>query len=738
MHRLGLNGILRELGTKRLVLSLLMIMIVMVSQVAAAIADESVPGWLDPQWYPDPLASGVEWWRDAANQNALAQYYYDVFPQIPHVETVIPGVYVVRGVGTANVVALVGETEWVLIDSMASPPQMQLALLLLRPYIGTRPLKDLIYTGEAFDHYGGSSIVAPMFSIPVYASAEFFTSLALHSSMQGVYFPRMIQTLGMMLPQDPDWRIGPSPMYGKYTFQYPNRLISEPTTVNLAGFNLELIPAPSATEAGLLVWLPDLKVLAAGDAVSPSFPDIGPLTGPSLSPTAWMGTLGTMLSLSPDYLIPTHGPVITTNEEAVSLITNYRDAITFVRDRTLYWLNTGLTADEAAQQIALPEPLASDPYLQEFIANIPSAVRGIAQQYVGWFNGQPPELASTLTTTRRAEIMVELGGGVENMRDTALNAELNANDQESAEKALLLSWALNKVAPDDMKAAQIYAQALRKCAYMEKSGQTRNYYLATAKAVNGTVMDLTPPEVTVSAPVDGASYVTGDVPEPAYTVTDDLLPDPTVEVTGWSDEVGEHTMTVTATDASGKVGSASVTYTVYDAYADNTPPEVTIAAPMDGGVYLAGNVPEAEYTVTDDTDPEPMVTVSGWSSEVGVHTFTVTATDSSGNVGSASATYTVLGVIGPLPPLQSNGKGKSDYKAGSTIPVKFQLTDDTGLFTSATGTVSIGAASASFRWDEAAQQYVANVKTVSPGTNVAVVLVVEGAGSVTLTTIVLR
>ena len=289
-----------------------------------------------------------------------------------------------------------------------------------------------------------------------------------------------------------------------------------------------------------------------------------------------------------------------------------------------------------------------------------------------------------------------------------------------------------------MKACQIYVQALRKCAYMEKSAQTRNYYLTTARAVNGTIEDIMPPEVIVTAPMDGDSYSVGEVPEPDYTVTDDLLPDPTVEATGWSDEVGEHTMTVTATDASGKVGSASVTYTVYDAGADIAPPEVTVAAPLDRGVYLVGNVPDVEYVVTDDTDLEPVVEVSGWSGEVGVHTVTVTATDSSGNVGSASATYTALGVIGPLPPLQSNGKGKSDYKAGSTIAVKFQLTDGSSLFTAATGTVSIGAASASFRWDEAAQQYVANVKTVSLGTDVVVVLFVEGVGSATLTTITLR
>ncbi|RIE17548.1 hypothetical protein SMC1_01095 [Candidatus Cryosericum septentrionale] len=87
-----------------------------------------------------------------------------------------------------------------------------------------------------------------------------------------------------------------------------------------------------------------------------------------------------------------------------------------------------------------------------------------------------------------------------------------------------------------------------------------------------------------------------------------------------------------------------------------------------------------------------------------------------------------------------NGIGIGQFKAGSTIPVKFQLTDGTSLITTATGTVTIGSASASFRWDATAQQYIANVKTDKAviGTSVSVVLAVDQAGNQTIATIDLR
>ncbi|MCJ7790038.1 MAG: hypothetical protein MUP69_07630 [Candidatus Atribacteria bacterium] len=80
----------------------------------------------------------------------------------------------------------------------------------------------------------------------------------------------------------------------------------------------------------------------------------------------------------------------------------------------------------------------------------------------------------------------------------------------------------------------------------------------------------------------------------------------------------------------------------YKITVDNTPPEVTIHAPVDGGFYPVGAVPALDYTVTDNLDPAPDVDVLGYDIVPGEHTVTVTATDCAGNVGSTSVTYYVL------------------------------------------------------------------------------------------------
>ena len=165
-------------------------------------------------------------------------------------------------------------------------------------------------------------------------------------------------------------------------------------------------------------------------------------------------------------------------------------------------------------------------------------------------------------------------------------------------------------------------------------------YTVTATDAAGNVgsasvtytIDNVKPVVTISAPLNGGYYNTADVPVGAYSVVDTLSY--TVVQSGWvSSPDGIYTYTVTATDAAGNVGSASVTYTI-----DNVKPVVTITAPLNGGIYNTADVPAGAYTVSDSLSYT--VVTSGWESSPGTYTYTVTATDAAGNVGSASVTYT--------------------------------------------------------------------------------------------------
>ena len=154
-------------------------------------------------------------------------------------------------------------------------------------------------------------------------------------------------------------------------------------------------------------------------------------------------------------------------------------------------------------------------------------------------------------------------------------------------------------------------------------------------------IDKTAPMVTITAPADGNYYRTDTLTPPGlvYSVVD--LNPYTVDVNGWSTDEGEHTVTVTATDEAGNVGSASVTYTV-----DNTPPVTEIGLSglvgnngwyrSDVNVTLTATdstsgVQEIHYILNGGETVVPAATTMFSIATEGIHTLEYWAVDNVGN-----------------------------------------------------------------------------------------------------------
>jgi hypothetical protein len=133
--------------------------------------------------------------------------------------------------------------------------------------------------------------------------------------------------------------------------------------------------------------------------------------------------------------------------------------------------------------------------------------------------------------------------------------------------------------------------------------------------------------------------------------------------------------------------------------------------------------------------------VTGGSNGVGSFTWTATATDRAGNIGIQTGTYKVVyrfdGFLQPINDTAHQvGTATSVFKAGSTVPAKFQLKNASGqVVQAATAPVwltpvkgssmsmpvdeSVYTASAdsgtTYRYDATAQQYTYNWKTGTGG-----------------------
>ena len=106
-------------------------------------------------------------------------------------------------------------------------------------------------------------------------------------------------------------------------------------------------------------------------------------------------------------MVPSHTLPVSGKENIFDIITHYRDAIQFVYDQTIRWMNLGLEVDEIVEKVRLPPTLAKHPYLQPFYGNVSWSVRGVFSNQLGWFDGDPVNL-NPLSKKQRAKNIVEL------------------------------------------------------------------------------------------------------------------------------------------------------------------------------------------------------------------------------------------------------------------------------------------------------------------------------------------
>jgi hypothetical protein len=135
-------------------------------------------------------------------------------------------------------------------------------------------------------------------------------------------------------------------------------------------------------------------------------------------------------------------------------------------------------------------------------------------------------------------------------------------------------------------------------------------------------------------------------------------------------EGADQSVSGTATDWAGNTATA----TVPGIDVDLTNPTATFNSSMSGSIYF-GSVPAApKCTATDELSGPDTCDVTGYSTALGKHTLTATATDKAGRTGTATLEYTVLPYVlkGLYSPVDMGGV-LNTVKGGSTVPLKFEV-----------------------------------------------------------------
>ncbi|MEH0164582.1 MBL fold metallo-hydrolase [Roseateles sp. MS17] len=200
--------------------------------------------------------------------------------------------------------AFVVTPEGVLVvDALGSPGLAEELIAAIRG-ITPAPIKWVVATHYHADHiYGLQAFKA----IGAQVIAEQDAQLYLHSETAALRLQASREELFPWIDE-------------KTRLVEADRWISGPVTLQLGGLDFVIQPAgPAHTPEDLVVYVPQLKLLMAGDLV---FRARVPFVGQADS-GRWIGALDRLLSFDTRVIIPGHGPVSTTAREDLQMTRDY-------------------------------------------------------------------------------------------------------------------------------------------------------------------------------------------------------------------------------------------------------------------------------------------------------------------------------------------------------------------------------------------------------------------------------
>ncbi len=321
-------------------------------------------------------------------------------------------VYMAFGFAASNVYMIVGDDGVIIIDTSETTSAAGNILAAFRQ-VSDLPVHTIIFTHSHRDHVSGASVFAAAGDNPdILASTKYsddFLAVATNyplptKAMQA----RTKRQFGITLSY-PDEIIGigvgpgDRPLKGMGAGSLPptRRIGEEGETLTICGVTLDLVMAPGETPDHMVVWYPEKKVLFSGDNFYRSFPNLYAIRGTTYREfDKWAETMDTLMSFEPDVLAPGHTKAVFGAEAIRDVLTDYRDAINHVVTETREGIDAGLTIDQLAHRVRLPETLAQKPHLREFYGRVDFAVRAYFVGTLGWFDGNPKPWAPCRRRTK--------------------------------------------------------------------------------------------------------------------------------------------------------------------------------------------------------------------------------------------------------------------------------------------------------------------------------------------------
>ncbi len=241
---------------------------------------------------------------------------------------------------------------------------------------------------------------------------------------------------------------------------------------------ITLIHSHAETDDGSGLWFPDDHILYGANATIGSFPNAGsPLRSPR-DPRAWADQMDRYLELPAQLLIREYGTNIEGAEAIQDYLTTVRDALRWLRDRTLELMNSGMVLEDAVNQIELPAEYADSPWLPQTYGCADYIVREVWRIEAGWWDRNITSLHPAPLTASTDAVLAAITDK-QAVLDAA-RAHLDADQPQLALHVVDLLAMARSETPEVAEAKALKAEIAAVLAVDSPTYMSTNYYGAVA------------------------------------------------------------------------------------------------------------------------------------------------------------------------------------------------------------------------------------------------------------------
>lgn len=406
------------------------------------------------------------------------------------------GIYQLRGFDLANITLIEGKTGWIVVDPLTTMETARGALAFARQHLGDKPVSAIIFTHSHIDHFGGvlgitSAEEVAERGIEIIVPSGFIEEATSENIVAGpAMMRRSMYMYGQRLERSAtghvDSGLGKQPVFGSTSILQPTLIIDQPLmpmTVDGVEFIFQNMPGSEAP-AELVFYLPQHSAFCGAEVVSRNQHNLYTLRGAKVRDgLRWANHIDEAIKQldGVDIYFGSHHWPIWGSERIVTFMERQRDMYRFIHDQTVRLANLGNTPKEIAEQIKLPESLASNFSNRDYYGTVSHNSKAVYQYYFGWYDGNPANL-NPLPPVETAKRYLEFMGGAAAVLEKAQQSYDQGDYRWVAE-------VLNHVVfaePKNVEARKLLAKSYQQMAYQAESGPWRDVYLTAAyELLNG-------------------------------------------------------------------------------------------------------------------------------------------------------------------------------------------------------------------------------------------------------------